>query len=109
MKRLCFILVGLVIMVSLIVSGCASSPTPTTTAPKATTSAPATSTAPAAKTTVPATTAPKTTAPATSAAPKTTAPATTPAAGVITLKFAFDMPTTGAIVPGWTQYFGPEL
>jgi TRAP-type C4-dicarboxylate transport system substrate-binding protein len=40
-------------------------------------------------------------------APKTPAPAPSPA-GPITLKFAFDMPKTGAIVPGW-EWFASEL
>jgi TRAP-type C4-dicarboxylate transport system substrate-binding protein len=40
-------------------------------------------------------------------APKTPTPAPAPAAP-ITLKFAFDMPKTGAIVPGW-EWFASEL
>ena len=40
-------------------------------------------------------------------APKTPTPAPAPA-GPITLKFAFDMPKTGAIVPGW-EWFASEL
>ena len=49
-------------------------------------------------------------APAPSPAPKPSAPPA-PASGdkPIVLKFAYDMPTTGAIVPGWEKYFGPEL
>jgi TRAP-type C4-dicarboxylate transport system substrate-binding protein len=47
-------------------------------------------------------------APSAPPAPKTTpAPAPTPT-GPITIKFAFDMPKTGAIVPGW-EWFASEL
>ena len=82
MKRLFFILVTLVMISAFIITGCSSTPTPSTTAP-ATTSKPATTTA---------------------AAPATTPPSS----GTITLKFAYDMPATGAIVPGWT-WFASEL
>jgi TRAP-type transport system periplasmic protein len=54
--------------------------------------------------------APTTSAPATSK-PASSAPASSvpaPAAGVKTLKFAYDMPPTGAIVAGWT-YFATQL
>jgi TRAP-type C4-dicarboxylate transport system substrate-binding protein len=99
MKKVFFILLALVVISTLVVTGCSSPPSPSTTAP-------VTTSKPAATTTAPATSAPA----ATTAAPTTSAPATTtPSAGVISLKFAFDMPATGAIVPGWTQYFGPEL
>ncbi len=48
-----------------------------------------------------------TAAPAPAPAPKTPTPAPAPA-GPITIKFAFDMPKTGAIVPGW-EWFASEL
>jgi TRAP-type C4-dicarboxylate transport system substrate-binding protein len=95
MKKLLFILVALVVVSAFIITGCSTTPTPSTTAPPATTSKPpATSSAPS------------TPAPSTSAPPSTSKPATTtpPPANVITLKFAYDMPATGVIVPGFTWW-----
>ncbi len=83
MKRSVLILVVLVIVSVFVFAGCSSVPSPS--APPATTSAPTTSKPPT-----------------TTVAPTTSAPATTqPSSGTITIKFAYDMPKSGAIVPGW--------
>ncbi len=98
MKRLFFILVAVMMISAFIITGCSTTSTPSTTAPPATTSKPLVTTS------APATSAPATAPPSTSK-PATSTPATTSApAGVITLKFAFDMPATGGAVPGWTWW-----
>ncbi len=97
MKRLLIILVALVVVSAFIITGCSTTSTPSTTPP-------ATKSQPPATTSAPATAPPSTSKPATTSSPATsTAPA-----GVITLKFAFDMPKTGAIVPGW-EWFASEI
>jgi TRAP-type C4-dicarboxylate transport system substrate-binding protein len=93
MKKLFMILAALAIITTLIITGCSATSTPSTTIPPATTAKPATS-------------APATSSAPASSAPATSKPASSPSAssGTITLKFAFDMPKTGAIVPGWTWW-----
>jgi TRAP-type transport system periplasmic protein len=99
MKKLRFILIALVIVCAMIITGCSSSLTPSTTAPPATSAAPKTTAPPISSA-----------APTASVPPATTKPpATTQApAGVITLKFAFDMPTTAAVAPSFS-WFADQL
>jgi TRAP-type C4-dicarboxylate transport system substrate-binding protein len=90
MKKWLIMLVPILIL-SFILTACSSS-TPSTTVP-------ATSSAPA----KPATSAPASSTTA-APAPASTTASTAPAANVRILKFSYDMPSTSAIVPGWTWW-----
>ena len=95
MKRFLILTMSLVIILSLILAGCSSTPTPSTSAP-ATTSAPTTSAAPTTAKPTTTTSAPTTSAAPTTAKPTTTTAApTTTAANVIKLKYADQNPDVG--------------
>ncbi len=92
MRKLLFISIIVMVIAGLILSGCASTPSPTSAAPK--TTAPASSAPPASSS-----------APATSAAPSTSKPASpTAAAKTIELKIALGSPPGHPVTLGWESW-----